>query len=309
MSHSSFYKKPHPPVVNYILNTAKLVLLGGISLLIFYAIGYAVAAQEGAWLAVIVWGSLVAALYGLADKMVVKMCRAELLTVYHNPVLFKIVGEVFTQTNLPMPKIYMTPEDAPNAGSVGFKAKKAGLLFTDGAAKLLNNDELRCTVAHQIIQLRRGDTAVGMVVAVLAMMMGMTSRFAREKAAANDSGSRKGGFLRFGFRGAMVFLAPLAAYSTRVVLNMKRFYAIDTAASRAGNPHDMANVIRTMEKKKHLFPTLLPPAVGHLFVVSPVRSIPVLSLFKSHPPMEVRIQRLAALQRATQGFRSMQSSQ
>lgn len=289
--------------MNYVFNAAKLVLLGAVSCVVLFSIGNAVAGEEGVLFALIIWLAIVAGFYGLSDKIVVKMCRAEMLTVYHSPALFKTVEDVCNQTRFPMPKMYMISEDGPNVGSVGFGARRAGLLFTEGVAKLLTNDELRSAIAHQFVQVRRMDTAVGMVAGVIAMMLGMNSKIARERASAHDSGSRRQAFMRFDFRGALILLAPIASYAVRMLLNLKRVFKLDDSASSiTGKPLDMANTIRTMEKKKYLFPTQIPPAVGHLFVVSPIRSVPVMSLFKSHPPMEERIQRLEALQRSVHGL-------
>lgn len=295
--------------MNYFFNSAKLLLLGGFSCLILCGVGFAVADEEGILLALITWLAIVAGFYGLSDKIVLKMCRAEMLTVYHSPALFKTVEDVCNQTGFPMPKIYMISEDGPNAGSVGFSTKRAGLLFTDGVTKFLTSDELRSAIAHQFVQVRRMDTAVGMVAGVIGMLLGMNSKIARERASAHDSGSRRQAFVRFGFRGALILFAPVASYVVRMLINMKRVFKLDVSASATtGKPLDMANTIRTMEKKKYLFPTQIPPAVGHLFVVSPIRSVPVMTLFKSHPPMEERTQRLEALQRSVYGLSGKQKS-
>jgi heat shock protein HtpX len=217
-----------------------------------------------------------------------------LLTVYHSPTIFRAVEEMCKLADLPTPKIYMIPQEAPNICSVGRNARHSGLLFTEGILKSLDKEELRCAIAHELVHIYRRDTQVAVLAALFASFLGMGTTTAQSRASnespSNNSEKRIGGLV---FDGMMAMLAPIAATVVQVLVNIKRDFRADAyGAKLAGNPLAMANAIRTMEKKKHVTPMNVSPAVAHLFMVSPLRPGRIERMFTAHPSMVERIERL-----------------
>ncbi len=242
--------------------------------------------------------SLFTAVYWFSDKVVLKMCGAELLTVYHSPTLFAAVEEVSKKIRMPMPKIFMIPGETPNAFSTSRGWHTASIGFTEGILKSIEPDELRSVIAHELVHIRNGDALVGSFAATFAGLFGMGIGRNESFSLPGTEYSALRRFVRTTAEKARVLIAPLAAYLIRVLVNPSREYDADErAANLSGNPRAMANAIRTMEKKKYIQPMYMPPLAAHLFTVNPLTELWALKLFNTHPPMEKRIERLELMAR------------
>lgn len=281
------------------MNVAKPVFLVAFSAGLLFVSGKFMG-EEAMFFCFLLWLITTAGIYWFSDRVVLKMCGAELLTVYHSPTIFRTVEEMCRQAALPIPRIYMIPEDAPNICSVGRNPHNAGLVFTDGILKSLTPDELRCTIAHELAHIYRRDILLGTLAAVFAGVLGMSTKTSREKASSQEHANTDDGKLgRFVFRGMFSLSAPIAAIIIQTLVDLERdFRADEHGAKLVGNPLAMANAIRTMEKKKQTVPMRIVPAVAHLFMVSPIRHGRIERMFSTHPTMVQRIERLEALDRS-----------
>ncbi len=257
---------------------------------------------EAMFFGIVISVSLLAGLFWLSDKIVLKMCNAELLTVYHSPTIFGAVQELSTKAGLPMPKIYVIPGETPNALSTGIGRRHGSIAVTEGIISNLSRDELRAVIAHELAHIKSRDNLIGSFAATLAGLFGMgIGRYASAKMLAEEvSRPRRIGAAVLG--GVKSAIAPLAATIIQSLVDVSReFRADERAVSLAGDPLTMASAIRTMEKKKHQMPLYTSPAAAHLFTVSPLTVGRLARLFNTHPPMEARIARLETLARHAKG--------
>jgi heat shock protein HtpX len=281
-------------------NLLRLALVIAAPLVLLVVGAYAVAAEEGMLFAILFASIVLAALFWFSDLIVVRLCNAELLTVYHDPPLFRMVEALSNEAGVPAPKVYAIVDDAMNALSIGKTPRSSGIVFTDGMRKQLPPDELRNVVAHELVHIKSGDALLGGIAAMIAAVFGLGAEAARQ----NTLQEKRDGSLmlqsgRFAVSGALFVLAPIAALFVRLLVDAKREFRADEAAAKlTGNPLAMANAIRTLEKRKHQTPLSVVPAVAHLFIVNPLRSGRVARLFLTHPAMEQRIARLEAMHRA-----------
>ncbi len=255
-----------------------------------YMLGY-----EGILFAFLLWLVLVVGLVWIADKFVLKMCNAELLTVYHSPTIFGAVKEVSTRAGLPMPAVYMMPGEAPNLFSVGRSQRHAGVVFTEGILKAMNAEELRSAIAHEMVHIFRNDTLLASLAATLAGFLGMGSRRARLAASSVPANAKKS---LFAFSGILIFTAPVAALIIQSLVSPRRELRADLLGAKLmGNASAMASAIRIMEKRKHAVPLSVAPAVSHLFMVNPLPHGRAARTFSVHPPLADRIRVLEELQK------------
>ncbi len=276
-------------------NVLKLLLLTGAPVLFLVGGGYFVS-EEVLLFSSILALVFLAAVYWLSDKVVLKMCRAEALTPYHSPTLYKLVKEQSEKAGVRMPKIYAIAGEAPNAFATGRSPRKGAIVFTDGILKGVSSEELRNIISHELTHIKRGDTLVANLTAILAGILGVG--IAKHQVSPEGEEGRSGNLKRAATKGYAYFLAPIPAMVVTMLVGRRREFLADAAAARiTGQPLQMASAIRVMEKQKHQKPLIVSPAVAHLFTVSPLTVGRIARLFSTHPPMEKRIERLEHLMR------------
>ena len=275
------------------INFIKLLVLLGIPGSFLYYASSALR-EEPFFFAVLITLVLVFGVYWFSDKVALKVCRAELLTVYHSPTLFRTVEDVCKRADVRVPKVYMIREAAPNICSVARDKRHTGIVFTEGMLKALSQEELRSAIAHELVHIYRRDTQVATLAALFASCLGLNTKTARDQAAkVEHPRGMPGRKLQFVFNGILNLLAPIAALIVQLLVSMRRDYRADKLGAKlVGNPLAMANAIRTMEKKKHVHPMIAAPAGAHLFMVSPLISGRIERMFRTQPPMVKRIERL-----------------
>ncbi len=283
-----------------------MVFLVALPLILFGAVGNAIGADEGLFFGLLLAAILIAGVYLLCNRIVLKMCRAEKLTVYHAPTLFGVVKDLSAKVRLPAPEIFVIDEDAPNALAVSRNRRTSGVVLTTGLLKALSAEELRSVIAHQLIQIKNFDAFFGCVAATIAALFGLASKSARQTATTETYASsllQKAG--RVAFSGALAVLAPIAALCIQSLVGVRRVFHADDQGSRvSGNSLSMANAIRTMEKKKFVAPMTIVPAAAHLFMVSPLTTGRIARLLMLHPSMEERITRLEKMHGSALASRS-----
>ena len=232
--------------------------------------------------------------YWFSDKIVLKLYRAREVSQAEAPQLYRMVGQLTQQAGLPMPKICVMPTDSPNAFATGRDPQHAVVAVTQGILKLLNEEELKGVLAHELAHVKHRDILIGSIAATLAGAIMMIANMARWAALFGGFGGRdddEGG----GMIGliAMSILAPIAAMLIQMAISRSREYAADAAgASFSGNPRGLASALKKISTASRHVPMKAEPATAHMFIMSPLSGKSLMNLFSTHPPVEKRIERL-----------------
>jgi heat shock protein HtpX len=226
--------------------------------------------------------------YFFSDKLALKMSRAEPIEESEAPRLYQIVRELTTRAHLPMPRLYMIPQDQPNAFATGRNPKHAAVAVTRGITKLLSEDELRGVLAHELAHVQHRDiliqsvaSAIGAAITYLAYMMMWFG------------GDEDSGPLGLVASLALVLLAPLAASIIQLSISRQREYAADAGGAQlCGNPESLASALLRLEQGAAAMPMQVNQAAEPLYIVKPFSSKGIAGLFSTHPPIEERVKRL-----------------
>ena len=226
--------------------------------------------------------------YFFSDKLALKMSRAEPIEESEAPRLYQIVRELTTRAHLPMPRLYMIPQDQPNAFATGRNPKHAAVAVTRGITKLLSEDELRGVLAHELAHVKHRDiliqsvaSAIGAAITYLAYMMMWFG------------GDEDSGPLGLVASLALVLLAPLAASIIQLSISRQREYAADAGGAQiCGNPESLASALLRLEQGAEAIPMQVNQAAEPLYIVKPFKGGGIASLFSTHPPIEERVKRL-----------------
>jgi heat shock protein HtpX len=277
------------------MDLIKLLVLATIPSAAIIGGGYAISEEAtlfGCLFALI----LLASMYWLSDKVVLKMCRAELLTPYHSTTLFRLVNEVSQKMKIAAPKIYAIAGETPNVFSTGRSQRSAAIVFTEGILRSVSEDELRGIIAHELQHIKRHETLLHSIAAMIAGLLGIGISATAAEMSVDETDSRLRKARRIALGGYRYVMAPLPALVVQSLVNARReFRADELGAKLTENPIALANAIRAMEKKKYQMPLYVNPAVAHLFIVNPLTVGRIARLFSTHPPMEERIARLEQL--------------
>jgi heat shock protein HtpX len=199
--------------------------------------------------------------------------------------------------NMPMPKVYIIPSDAPNAFATGRSPKHAAVAATEGILRLLTREELSGVMAHELGHVRNRDILIGTIAATIAGAISMLANMAQwamifgggRRDDEEGAGGMIGGIL-------MIILAPIAAMLIQMAISRSREYEADATGARiCGNPLYLANALKKLHMGAQRIPMNANPATAHMFIVNPLRGGGFASLFSTHPPMEERVARLEAM--------------
>jgi len=233
--------------------------------------------------------------YWFSDKIVLKIYRAQPVSESEAPGLHRMVRQLAQQAGLPMPKICMIPSDSSNAFATGRNPQHAVVAVTQGIMRLLDENELKGVLAHELAHVKHRDILIGSIAATLAGAIMMIANMARWAAVFGGVGGRdddKGGGGMIGLI-AMSILAPLAAMLIQMAISRSREYAADAAgASFAGSPRGLATALQKISSASRRVPMRAEPATAHMFIMNPLSGRSLMNLFSTHPPVEKRIERL-----------------
>ncbi len=239
--------------------------------------------------------------YWYSDKIVLKMYRAREVGPSEGAELYDIVQGLVANAGLPMPKVYMIPQEAPNAFATGRNPENAVVAVTDGLLKLMNKEEISGVLAHELAHIKNRDILIGTIAATMAGAIMMLASMARWGAifgggrSSNDNGGAGGLGLII-----MSLLAPFAALIIQMAISRSREYLADaTGAAIAGRPDGLAEALGKLGAYSKRIPMTANPSTAHMFIVNPLSGRSLASLFSTHPPIEERIAKLRG--RATGG--------
>jgi len=230
--------------------------------------------------------------YWFSDKIVLRMYGAKEIDESQAPALFNIVRGLVASAGMPMPKVYIIPEDQPNAFATGRDPNHAAVAVTEGILRILSEDELEGVLAHELAHVAHRDILIGTIAATIAGAVMMISRFAMFFGGGRDD--REGGH-PLAMLVAMI-VAPIAALLIQMAISRSREYGADAGgAQMCHKPWALANALRKLERGKEAIPMDANPATAHMFIMNPFSARGAMNLFSTHPPTEERIARLEAM--------------
>ena len=270
------------------------LLLGVLTLLLVYG-GMALGGEQGMILA---FGFAVVMNFGAyfySDKLVLSMYKAQPVTEAEFPEVYQMVRDLCRRGEIPLPKIYRIPSPQPNAFATGRNPEHAAIAFTDGILNMLDRDEFKGVLAHELAHVKNRDILIGTIVATMAGAISMLANIAQWGMIFGGRGNRSGGHPILHI--VMILLAPIAALLVQMAVSRTREYQADrTGAELMGTPVPLANALAKMEHGAKQIPMDAEPATAHMFIVSPLSGGDLMSLFSTHPPMKKRIAALMELQ-------------
>jgi len=277
------------------MNNLKAILLFALLCGLLLAAGYLVAGRGGLIAALVLAIALIAVSYWFSEKIALAMIGANEVEPAEEPRLHAIVEEVASVARLPKPRVYVVPNDSPNAFASGRNSAHAAVGVTSGALRFLDDRELTAVVGHEFGHIQNHDTLTNVVVATAAgaiMFVAMMGRWTTFFGAFGSRGSTSGlvGLVAWP---AMVLFAPLAAALARLAVSRGREYGADKAAiSLTHMPLALAGALEKLEAHSLLRPLPMNPGVAHMFIVNPLGSVSLSTMFSTHPPVKDRIKRL-----------------
>ena len=275
-------------------NWFKTTLLLGIMTALVVWIGHLLGGRQGMVFAFILALGMNFFSYWYSDKIVLRMYRAREVTPQESPELYRIVQEIAGRAGLPMPKIYVIPEESPNAFATGRNPEHAVVAVTQGLMRLMDRDEIAGVLSHELAHVRNRDILIGSIAATMAGAIMIIASMARWTAfLGGGSDDENGGGL--GTMGLIVMsiLAPLAAVLIQMAISRSREYQADaTGAGFIGNPGALANALEKLGAYSKRLPMPAKPNTAHMFIVNPLSAGGIAGLFSTHPPLAERIARL-----------------
>ena len=260
---------------------------------LFVVIGALIGGPDTALLFLVMAALLNLGAYWFSDRIALAMARAKPVSEQEAPRLHQIVRELATRAGLPMPRLYMIPQDQPNAFATGRSPKKAAVAVTRGIVQLLSEDELRGVIAHELAHIRNRDILIQSVAATIGGAITYLGYMLLWFGGEDDSPLSLIASL------ALVLLAPIAATIIQLAISRQREYSADaTGAEISGNPESLASALLRLEEGAKAIPMQVNQAAEPLYIVKPFSGRGIASLFSTHPPIEERVRRLRQMRPA-----------
>jgi len=277
-------------------STLKTTLLLGLLSGLLLFLGDMLGGQGGLLIALGLAAVMNFASYWFSDKIVLRMYRAQEVGPSHP--LYAMVERLARRAELPMPRVYVIPDQSPNAFATGRSPDHAAVAATEGVLRLLDQQELEGVMAHELAHVKHRDilissvaATIGAAIMVLARMAYYAALFGGQRSDDRGGGSPIGAL-------ATMLLAPLAAGLIQAAISRSREFAADAGGARiAGSPYGLVNALKKLESASKRIPMDANPATAHMFIIKPFSVRGLLSLFSTHPPTEQRVQALMSLVR------------
>jgi heat shock protein HtpX len=276
-------------------NQIRTTLLLAMLTVLIVLIGRWLGGAEGMTLALVMAAAMNFASYWFSDKIVLRMYNAQEVGPQEAPELHGMVETLCRRAGLPMPKLYVIPQEAPNAFATGRNPEHAAVAVTEGLLKLMNRDEAMGVLAHELAHVRNRDILIGSIAATMAgaiMMLANMARFSAMFGGGSRDREEGGGGGAVGMI-VLSIIAPLAAMLIQMAISRSREFMADaTGAAFAGTPDGLAGALQKLAAYSKQLPMDASPATAHMFIVNPLSGSSLMSLFSTHPPLEERIARL-----------------
>jgi heat shock protein HtpX len=267
------------------------LLLTALTLLLVLG-GSALGGRRGITLGLILAVAMNGTAYFFSDRIALKSSGAQPVTREQEPRLYAVMERLAAKANLPMPKLYLIPQPAPNAFATGRNPSHASVAVTAGLMELMDDEELEGVIAHELSHVRNYDILTSSIAATLAgaiTWIAHMGRWALIFGGWGDSRDRRGGGM-----GAllMLFVAPIAALLMQLGISRQREYQADASgAQMVGHPYGLARALEKLGAYNKRIPMNISPTTSALCIVAPLSAGQMFSgLFSTHPPLEKRIE-------------------
>ena len=270
-------------------------LFGGIWVILL-AIGALVAGGRYIWIFALIGVATTAYSYWNSDKLAVRAMRAYPVSEIQAPEMYRIVRELSTKAGKPMPQLYLSPTDAPNAFATGRNPQHAAVCCTQGILQLLDERELRGVLGHELMHVYNRDILTSSIAAALAGIITSIAQMMMWFGMFGGGGSSDDDRPNPVAMLAMAFLAPVAASMIQLAISRTREYDADEDGSKlTGDPLALASALRKLEVGTARIPLAPEPKVvnaSHMMIANPFRAQDVSRLMSTHPPTAERVRRL-----------------
>ena len=266
-------------------------LLTALTLLLLF-LGAAFGGERGMTIALIFAVLMNGTAYFFSDKIALMSSGAQPISKEQAPRLYEVMERLAAKSNLPMPKMYLIPQPAPNAFATGRNPSHASVAVTQGLLELMDDEELEGVIAHELSHVRNYDILTSSIAATIAGAITWLGRMGFWFGGGNDRERSSGltGIL-------MLILAPLAALLLQLGISRQREYQADASGARmVGHPYGLIRALEKLGAYNKRIPMDVPPTTSALMIVAPLSAGQIFSsLFSTHPPLADRIAQLRAM--------------
>ena len=278
-------------------NLMKTAILMAAITALFMAIGAMIGGRAGMMLALVVALGMNFFSYWFSDQMVLKMYNAREVDETSAPRFYAMVKELAQRANLPMPKVYLIDEDAPNAFATGRNPEHAAVAATTGIINVLTERELRGVMAHELAHVKHRDILISTISATMAGAISMLANFAVLFGGRDDEGRPANPLAGI----AVAILAPLAASLIQMAISRAREFEADRGGAEiSGDPAALASALDKIHRYAQGIPLHAAeahPETAQMMIMNPLSAEGIKGLFSTHPSTQERIARLMAMAR------------
>lgn len=281
-------------------NMFKTVLLLTALTVLFLVVGRAIGGTGGMWVAFIFALGMNFFSYWFSDRIALAMAGAREVSELDAPDLHAAVQSLAYTAGIPKPRVYIIPDESPNAFATGRDPSHAAVAVTAGLMRVLSRQELEAVIAHELGHIRNRDTLIMTVTATIAGAITMLAHMAQWALMFGGLGGRndeeRGGIADLVVGLLMIILAPIAATIIQLAISRAREFDADATGARiVGNPLALASALQKLESIVHARPMHVPETAAHLFIVNPLGNGGWVNLFRTHPTTQERVARLYAM--------------
>jgi len=282
------------------MNRFKTTILLSLLTILLVVMGGAIGGQGGMLFAFCMAAVMNFGSYWFSDKIVLGMYGAQEITREVHPPFYSMIERLAERAGLPMPRVYIIPDQSPNAFATGRNPDHAAVAATEGILRVLTPDELEGVMAHELAHVKNRDILISSIAATFAGAIAMLGNMLQWGAmlgtgrGEDDEGGGIGGLIG---SLAMAIIAPIAAMLIQMAVSRSREYLADASGAEiCGRPLALAGALRKLHNASRAIPMQnARPATAHMFIVNPLTGGGLMALFSTHPPMEERIARLESL--------------
>jgi heat shock protein HtpX len=281
-------------------NALKTAILLGLLMGLCLAFGYVADRETGMLIGLAIGSVMTLSSYFFSDKIALASVGAQPVQRDQAPELYEIVERLSSRAGIPMPRLYFSNEQAPNAFATGRNPKNGVVCVTAGLMTMMNGRELEGVIAHELSHIKHRDILISTIAAVIAGGIAFLSHMMMWFG--GGLGGGRGGGRNRDSNGLdlvatllMMLLAPLAAGLIQMAISRSREYAADARGAQiAGGPEGLISALKKLETANRQIPMNVSPATSHMFIVMPLtsRTGTFTNLFRTHPPTEKRIAKL-----------------